>query len=107
VRMAHPTSRFSAGTRRRVRRAHHFKLKYVLKKSGHEAGRRDKINTWFEQTADKQYTRELLFSSIFELMNGVVFKTDIPKHSDCLSGQEREHRRIGDFGIQQVKWIGG
>ncbi|HID52069.1 MAG TPA: IS4 family transposase, partial [Anaerolineae bacterium] len=34
----------------------------------------EKINIWFEQTADKQYTRELLFSSIFELMNGVVFK---------------------------------
>ena len=34
----------------------------------------DKLNQWFEKTAVNQYTRELSFSSIFELMNGVVFK---------------------------------
>jgi len=35
----------------------------------------EKLNAWFERTAVEQYTRELLFSSVFELMNLVVFKT--------------------------------
>ena len=34
-----------------------------------------KLNGWFERTAVEQYTRELLFSSVFELMNLVAFKT--------------------------------
>jgi hypothetical protein len=34
-----------------------------------------KLNGWFERTAVEQYTRELLFSTVFELMNLVVFKT--------------------------------
>jgi hypothetical protein len=35
----------------------------------------DKLNILFKRTAVEQYTRELLFSSVFELMNQVVFKT--------------------------------
>lgn len=35
----------------------------------------DKIDSIFEQTATEQYTRTLLFSTIFELMNLVIFKT--------------------------------
>ena len=35
----------------------------------------EKLNAWFERTAVEQYTRELLFSTVFELMNLVVFKT--------------------------------
>ena len=35
----------------------------------------EKLNGWFEGTAVEQYTRELLFSTVFELMNLVVFKT--------------------------------
>lgn len=34
-----------------------------------------KINALFERTAVEQYTRTLLFSTVFELMNLVVFKT--------------------------------
>jgi hypothetical protein len=34
-----------------------------------------KLNALFERTAVEQYTRELLFSTVFELMNLVVFKT--------------------------------
>jgi hypothetical protein len=33
------------------------------------------LNTWFEGTAVEQYTRSLLFSTVFELMSEVVFKT--------------------------------
>jgi hypothetical protein len=35
----------------------------------------EKLNAWFERTAVEQYTRELLFSTVFELMNLVIFKT--------------------------------
>jgi hypothetical protein len=35
----------------------------------------EKLNAWFERTAVQKYTRELLFSTAFELMNLVVFKT--------------------------------
>jgi hypothetical protein len=34
-----------------------------------------KLDAWFACTAVGQYTRELLFSTVFELMNLVVFKT--------------------------------
>ena len=35
----------------------------------------EKLNRLFERATDAQYTRSLLFSSVFELMNLVVFKT--------------------------------
>ncbi|QQO53406.1 MAG: IS4 family transposase [Thiohalocapsa sp. PB-PSB1] len=34
-----------------------------------------KLDAWFARTAVDQYTRELLFSTIFNLMSAVVFKT--------------------------------
>jgi hypothetical protein len=33
----------------------------------------DRLDLWFERTALKQYTRDLLFSSVYDLMNQVVF----------------------------------
>ena len=33
----------------------------------------DRLDLWFERTAQKQYTRDLLFSSIYDMMNQVVF----------------------------------
>ncbi len=33
----------------------------------------DRLDLWYERTAQKQYTRELLFSSVYDLMNQVVF----------------------------------
>ena len=33
----------------------------------------DRLDLWFERTAQKQYTRDLLFSSVYALMNQVVF----------------------------------
>lgn len=34
-----------------------------------------KLNAWFERTAINQYTRELLFSTVLDVMSLVVFKT--------------------------------
>ena len=33
----------------------------------------DRLDLWFERTAQKQYTRDLLFSSVYDMMNQVVF----------------------------------
>ena len=33
----------------------------------------DRLDLWFERTAQKPYTRDLLFSSVYDLMNQVVF----------------------------------
>jgi len=37
--------------------------------------RPEKLNAIFDRTAEKQYTKTLLFSTVFELMNLVIFKT--------------------------------
>ena len=34
----------------------------------------DQLNAFYEQTAQNQYTRELLFSTVYELMNEVIFR---------------------------------
>jgi hypothetical protein len=41
----------------------------------------DGLDEWFEDVTEKQYTRELLFSSAFELMSLVVFKAFGSVHS--------------------------
>ena len=33
----------------------------------------DRLDLWYERTAQKQYTRELLFSTVYDLMHQVVF----------------------------------
>ena len=33
----------------------------------------DRLDVWFERTAQKQYTRDLLFSTVYDLMSQVVF----------------------------------
>jgi hypothetical protein len=33
----------------------------------------DRLDLWYERSAQKQYTRDLLFSSVYDLMNQVVF----------------------------------
>ena len=33
----------------------------------------DRLDLWYARTAEKQYTRELLFSTVYDLMSQVVF----------------------------------
>ena len=33
----------------------------------------DRLDLWYERTAQKQYTRDLLLSSVYDMMNQVVF----------------------------------
>ena len=32
----------------------------------------DRLDLWYDRTAQKQYTRDLLFSSVYDMMNQVV-----------------------------------
>ena len=40
-----------------------------------------KLDEWFEQTTQRQYTRELLFSSVVNIMSLVAFKASRSVHS--------------------------
>lgn len=41
----------------------------------------ERLDAWFEKKSQKQYTRELLFSSVFNVMSLVVFKTFTSVHA--------------------------
>ncbi|NQU32772.1 MAG: IS4 family transposase [Bacteroidetes bacterium] len=47
------------------------------------------LDKWFEQTAEKQYTRELLFSSIFDIMSLVICKVQ-PTINSAYQSLEKE-----------------
>ena len=49
----------------------------------------DQLDGWYEQTAQKQYTRELLFSTVYDLMSQVVFCIK-PSLRAAYRGQEAE-----------------
>lgn len=41
----------------------------------------DQLDLWYERTAQKQYTRELLFSTVYDLMRHVVFRIKPSVHA--------------------------
>lgn len=43
----------------------------------------EQVNEWFERVAEAQYTRRLLFSSVFELMTQVVLRQQPSVHAAC------------------------
>lgn len=47
------------------------------------------LDAWYEQTAQKQYTRTLLFSTLYELMSAVVFAMKPSVHA-AYQGREAE-----------------
>ncbi len=49
----------------------------------------DALNVLYERVAEKQYTRELLFSSVFQLMNLVVCKVQPSIHAAYQDNQEQ------------------
>lgn len=65
-----------------------------------------KLNAWFEGTAVEQYTRDLLFSTVFELMSLVVFKTFPSVHAAYQENAEQVGVSIA-FCLQQTQWLGG
>lgn len=51
------------------------------------------LDEWFDSTAKEQYTKELLFSSVFDIMSQVICKC-------CLSGVKRANRRLNHLALQ-------
>ncbi len=47
------------------------------------------LNEWFENTAQEQYTRELLFSSVFDIMSQVVCGTHSSVHAAHQASEEK------------------
>jgi hypothetical protein len=41
----------------------------------------NRLNLWFKPTTHKQYTRDLLFSNVYSLMNQVVFCVQLSVHA--------------------------
>jgi hypothetical protein len=48
----------------------------------------EQLNEWFDSTAEEQYTKDLLFSTIFDLMSQVVLGSQKSVHSAYQSSQE-------------------
>lgn len=48
----------------------------------------DQLNQWFDSTADSQYTKELLFSSLFGIMNKVVLGSHRSVHAAYQATEE-------------------
>ncbi|MBK1723510.1 transposase, partial [Thiocystis violacea] len=68
--------------------AEHFPIptmaRAVLERSFHP----DQLNAWFEQTAQSQYTRHLLFSTLFDLMMQVVTRQQPSIHAAYQGARE-------------------
>jgi hypothetical protein len=47
------------------------------------------LDAWYEQTAQKQYTRTLLFSTLYELMSAVVSRSS-PRCTRRIRGAKRK-----------------
>ena len=54
----------------------------------------ERLDAWFEQTAEAQYTRELLFSTLFELMSHVVCRVRRSVH-DAYQAAEHIATSVG------------
>ena len=45
----------------------------------------DRLDQWYERTAQKQYTRELFFSTVYDLRSQVVFRVCPTFYTLCTS----------------------
>ena len=57
----------------------------------------ESLNQWYERTAEKQYTRELLFSTVYDLMSQVVFRIKPSLHAAY-----RDHETEGGASVVSV-----
>ena len=60
------------------------------------------LDELFENVAERQYTRTLLFSSVVDLM-GLVVNRIRPRRQRRLSRSCRDHRRLAQVGLQQTR----
>ena len=62
------------------------------------------LDAWYEQVSDKQYTRTLLFSTVYDLLSQVVFKIKPSVHA---AYQEKEEEMGVSVGAVYDKLKGG
>src|SRR5712691_1459986 len=55
----------------------------------------DPLDLWYERTARKQYTRDLLFSTIYDLMSQVVFRIQPSVHA----AYRAQEAQVGTSGV--------
>ena len=60
----------------------------------------EKLDELFEHTADRQYTRELLFSTVFDLMSQVVCGIQPSMHA----AYQADVANLSVSGLQQAQW---
>ena len=48
----------------------------------------EQLNNWFDTTADQQYTRDLLFSTVFDIMSQVVRGSHSSVHAAYQANKE-------------------
>lgn len=66
----------------------------------------DKLDHWFEQARQQQYTRELLFSSVFNLMSLVAFKVFPSLHAAYQVQAEAEEVSVSVIAVySKVKGV--
>ena len=64
----------------------------------------EKLDAWYERTAIHQYTRELLFSSVFDFMRQVVFCTQPSIHA---AYQKNSRENIGTSLVSVYSKLNG
>ncbi len=57
------------------------------------------LDNWFETTADQQYTKELLFSTVFDIMSQVVRGSHPSVHA-TYQAKEKRHQRFDHISLQ-------
>jgi hypothetical protein len=58
----------------------------------------DALDWWYERTAHKQYTRNLLFSTVYDLMSQVVFRIQPSVHA----AYRAHEAQVGGLRLQQT-----
>ncbi len=64
----------------------------------------DRLDLWYERTAQKQYTRDLLFSSIYDVMNQVVFCVQPSVRAAYQAQQDDIGTSLVLIGHHAVRW---
>ena len=62
----------------------------------------DQLDAWFARTAQKQYTRTVLFSTVYNILSHVVFRIK-PSVRAAYRDHEDNGRRLPHLGLQQTQ----
>ena len=63
----------------------------------------DQLDAWFARTAQKQYTRTLLFSTVYDILSQVVFRIK-PSVRAAYQDHTDTVGRLPHLRLQQAQW---